>query len=61
MNNKKQTIAQQRNVTEFPFIIKDDNGNETYWEDSNGVWEKSTYDENGNQTSYEDSNGVKNN
>ena len=32
-----KTIAQQLNVTEFPFEIKDKNGNRIYSEDSFGV------------------------
>lgn len=32
-----KTIAQQLNVTEFPFEIKDKNGKQLYYEDSNGV------------------------
>jgi hypothetical protein len=44
-----KTIAQQLNITEFPFIIKDKNGNETYYEDSNGGWYKREYDSNGNK------------
>lgn len=41
-------------------IIKreyDANGNETYYEDSNGYWDKSEYDENGNRTYFENSLG----
>ncbi len=30
------TIAQQLKVTEFPFFIKDKNGKEIYYENSNG-------------------------
>ncbi len=52
-----KTIAQQLNVTEFPFIIKDKNGNELYYEDSNGHWYKSEYDSNGNDIYFEGSNG----
>jgi hypothetical protein len=52
-----KTIAQQLNITEFPFIIKDKNGNETYYEDSNGGWYKREYDSNGNITYYENSTG----
>ena len=48
-----KTIAQQLNVTKFPFRIKDDNGNEIYVEDSYGYWVKSEYDSNGNETYYE--------
>ena len=51
------TIAQQLKVTEFPFRIKDKNGNEIYWEDSCGFWNKSEYDFNGNEIYYEESYG----
>jgi hypothetical protein len=51
------TIAQQLKVTEFPFIITDKNGNQIYFEDSNGYWSKSEYDQNGNQIYLETSNG----
>ena len=42
-----KTIAQQLNVTEFPFIIKDKNGNVIYSEDSYQYWVKTEYDSNG--------------
>ena len=32
-----KTIAQQLGIKEFPFRIKDENGNEIYLENSNGV------------------------
>lgn len=51
------TIAQQLNIKDFPFEIKDSNGNRIYWEDSNGYWEKSEYDANGNWIYSKDSNG----
>ena len=41
----------------FPIEIKDENGNDTYWEDSDDYWARGEYDSNGNQTHYEDSNG----
>ena len=41
----------------FPIKIKDDNGNTTYHENSNGYWFKYEYDADGNQTYYENSNG----
>ena len=44
-----KTIAQQLNVKDFPFEIKDKNGNEIYWEDSDGFWAKRKFDSNGNQ------------
>lgn len=49
------TIAQQLNVTKFPFRIKDDNGNTIYYESSDGYWTKSEYDDNGNQIYFENS------
>ncbi len=38
------------------FRLFDPDGNQTYYEDSNGYWCKSEYDSNGNLTYYEDSN-----
>ena len=52
-----KTIAQQLNVTDFPFIIKDKKGNKIYWENSDGFWEKSEYDSNGNEIYCENSYG----
>jgi hypothetical protein len=51
-----KTIAQQLNVTEFPFRIKDKKGNTIYYEDSDEFWVKYEYDSNGNQTYGETSN-----
>lgn len=56
-NNKMKTIAQQLNVTDFPFEIKDKNGREIYWENSNGDWCRKEYDSYGNETHYENSKG----
>jgi len=50
-----KTIAQQLNVKDFPFIIRDKNNNELYYEDSNGYWEKREY-ENNNQVYFKNSN-----
>jgi hypothetical protein len=52
------TIAQQLNVTKFPFRIKDDKGNEIYTEGSNGYWSKSEYNDNGKQIYFEHSDGL---
>ena len=41
----------------FPIEIKDDYGNKTYWENSDGYWFKYEYDSNGRVTYHEDSNG----
>ena len=38
-----KTIAQQLNVKEFPFRIKDKDGKLIYFEKSNGYWSKSEY------------------
>ena len=51
-----KTIAQQLNITKFPFIIKDEKGNEIYCEDSKGFWRKSQYDEKDNEVYFENSN-----
>jgi hypothetical protein len=51
------TIAQQLNVKEFPFQIKDSNGSLIYFENSYGFWIKREYDSNGNQIYYENSDG----
>jgi hypothetical protein len=52
-----KTIAQQLNIKKFPFRIKDKNGNERYFEDSEGYWYKCEIDDNGNERYYEDSEG----
>jgi hypothetical protein len=52
-----KTIAQQLNVKEFPFQIKDKRGNLIYSENSSGYWVKWEYDENGNEIYFEDSSG----
>jgi hypothetical protein len=51
------TIAKQLKIKEFPFEIKDSNGKEIYWEDSNGYWSKREYDSEGNRIYFENSNG----
>ena len=52
-----KTIAEQLNVKEFPFTIKDKKSNEIYWEDSTGYWRKSEFDSKGNRIYYENSYG----
>jgi len=54
----KKTIAQQLNITKFPFNIKDEKGNKIYLEYSNGYWIKRQYDEKGNEIYFKDSNGL---
>lgn len=41
----------------FPIEIKDENGNQTYYESSDGFWYRREYGENGNRTYYENSGG----
>ena len=41
----------------FPIEINDAKGYETYYEDSDGYWQRWEYDANGNVTYYEDSTG----
>jgi len=43
----EKTIAQQLNVKDFPFIIKDKNGKEIYYERSDRYWLKTERDEDG--------------
>ena len=52
-----KTIAQQLNVTDFPFEIRDKEDNQIYSEDSYGNWVKNEYDSKGNQTYLENSGG----
>ena len=54
---KNKTIAQQLNITNFPFNIKNDKGNRVYYEDSNGFWAKYQYDEKDNEVYFENSKG----
>ena len=50
-----KTIAQQLNIKEFPFEIKDKNGNIIYSENSKGFWYKCEYDSNNNRIYYKNS------
>jgi|LakMenE01Jun11ns_1017448.scaffolds.fasta_scaffold9228978_1 hypothetical protein len=54
----KETIAQFLKIKDFPFTIKNENGNIIYYEGSNGYWEKREFDLNGNRIYYEGSNGA---
>ena len=37
----------------FPIVVKDNNGNRTYFERSDGLWYRREFDEKGNSTYYE--------
>jgi len=52
-----KTIAQQLNIKEFPFEIKDKEGRVVYFEDSNNFWVKREYDLNDNYIYHESSSG----
>ena len=54
----KMTIAQQLNITTFPFEIKDNEGRKIYREESDGCWVKFEYDQNGNEIYCEDNYGI---
>ena len=53
----KEIIAQFLKVKDFPFEIKDKNGNDIYFENSDGFWSKYEYDSNGNEIYFENSDG----
>jgi len=52
-----KTIAQQLNIKNFPFIIKNEQGKDIYFESSDGSWRKREYNEQGKFLHYEDSDG----
>jgi hypothetical protein len=52
------TLAQQNGITEFPYIIKDERGKETYYENAYGFWSKAEYNATGKAIYYENSNGT---
>ena len=51
------TLAQQNNITQFPYIITDEKGNRIYIENSNGSWTKREFDSTGKTIYYESSDG----
>ena len=53
-----ETIAQQLNIKDFPFEIKDKSGNTIYWEDSDNSWLRYEYDSYNNEIYFEDSDGI---
>ena len=44
-----KTIAEQLNIKDFPFKIKDKLGNVIYFENSNGYWLQYQFDSKGNE------------
>jgi len=59
MKKLSETYKELGIVFTFPIVVKDKDGNETYYEASSGYWARYEYDENGNQTYYETSTGYK--
>ena len=57
MKKLSETLTELGIAFSFPIKIKDDNGNETYYENSAGYWSKFEYDANGKGTYYENSAG----
>lgn len=52
-----KTIAQQLNIKDFPFRIKDKDGNQIYFENSDNTWARYERDSNGKTIFYENSDG----
>jgi hypothetical protein len=55
--NNNMTIAKQLKIKEFPFEIKNSEGNKIYYENSDGYWAKMEYDSKGKEIYWEDSKG----
>jgi hypothetical protein len=53
-----KTIAEQLNIKDFPFKIKDKLGNVIYFENSNGYWLQYQFDSKGNEIYFENSDGI---
>ena len=54
-----ETLTELEIDFSFPIMIKDAYGNDTYYEDSDGCWDKWEFDAKGNWTYYERSDGYK--
>ena len=57
MKKLSKTYKKLRIEFSFPIEIKNANGNQTYYEDSDGFWNKTEYNANGNKTYYENHHG----
>jgi hypothetical protein len=51
------TIAQEKGITEFPFIIKNEDGKEIYHETKDGQWVKKQYNSYGYTSRLDKSDG----
>ncbi len=54
----KKTIAKQLCITDFPFKIRNKQGNLIYREFKDGYWERQEFDSQGTQIYYENSKGL---
>jgi len=59
MKKLSETLTELGIGFSFPIKIWNVNGYQTYYEDSDGYWDRYEYDDNGNRTYFEDSNGFK--
>ena len=57
MKRLSETLTELGIDFAFPIVIKDANGNKTYFEDSHGFWRKRECDVDDNETYYETSDG----
>ena len=57
-NRTMKTIAQQLNIKDFPFEIKDTEGRLIYIEYESGYWAKRLYEDYGNTIYHQDSEGI---
>ena len=55
MKKLSETYKELGIAFSFPIEIKDAKGNETYYENSDGYWERCERDDNGNETYFENS------
>ncbi len=58
MRKLSETFKELGIAFAFPIKIKDENGNESYYEASNGYWRFTEYGDNDLESFYEDSDGL---
>lgn len=58
INDTMQTIAEQLEIKDFPFLKKDKQGRIIYLEDENQFWVKFEYNSNGNLTKWQTSKAI---
>lgn len=58
INDTMQTIAEQLEIKDFPFLKKDKQGRIIYLEDENQFWVKFKYNSNGNLTKWQTSKAI---